>query len=162
MVRDPELPPNPADTGASGTQEASSESSSIEVIPPPFSNQTIDTIMGLAASRPKSFGGEAMASMVSAICYQTSADLQSARKELKRSEEELTDSKVRIAVLEERIAGFIREDLPKKATITLGTLMASLGFSNVSNIGLVGVAFGFIGLLLVIIGWFNGRKGDSQ
>lgn len=115
------------------------------------------TVSRLAATHPRSFGGEVAAKLLTSSFYQLSHDLETTRQELQRTQldlkqacEKLTDLKTEVAVLREHVRGHHKENIIRNLCSTVGTGLIGIGVTlhgkNVEGIGYLTCLLG-IGLL---------------
>ncbi len=162
--------PKPTETGSAGTQQAGTSALVTVTEESPLSGLPItQRVEGLAASHPRSMGGEVAANLIAGSFSQLSHDLQttrdelnSTRGELKQALTDLSDIRIRAAVLEERANAAERDKHLKNLSIATGTILIGIGIELYrNNFDKFGFIVGGLGLLLVILGWFT-RKGGAE
>ncbi|WKZ33091.1 MAG: hypothetical protein QY316_01395 [Thermodesulfobacteriota bacterium] len=169
MVGEIEIP-KPANTGSTGTQVVKPEIVQALEESPLKGLPIAQTIEGLAATKSKNMGGEVTATLVAGVVNQLQFELQSkdaelkeARNELKQTHADLSASRIKAAVLQERINSFLKEKHLGNLIIVVGTGLISFGI----DMSIDGIWYGygliFIGLLLATLGWFSNRffKGEG-
>lgn len=155
--------PEIEETGSAGVQEPESG----ELIPAqqesPFPLPPItETVQGLAATRPRSMGGEVAANLISGSFTQISNDYAEAKSELRTTRDaldsasdELSKCRVREAVLKERVSTGTRGQHLRNVAIVGGTTLFGIGFElNRNKLEELSFLVGGIGLLLILMGWF--------
>jgi len=162
--------PKPTETGSAGTQQAGSGALVTAAEESPLSGLPItQRVEGLAASHPRSMGGEVAANLIAGSFSQLSHDLETTRNELsavrgelKQALNDLSDTKTRAAVLEERATAADRERHLKNLSITAGTILIGIGIELYrNNFDKSGVIVGVLGMLLVVLGWIT-QKGGAE
>lgn len=162
--------PKPTDTGSAGTQQVGTGEIVTVAKESPFLGIPItQRVEGLVATHSRRMGGEVAANLLAGISSQLSHDLQTTRQELnemrtelKQSLGELSDTKIRAAVLEERANAAERDKHLKNLSITAGTALIGIGIELYrNNFDKFGYIVGGFGVLLVILGWFS-RKGGAE
>jgi len=161
--------PVPEETGSSGTQlTGAGEIISIAKESPLEGLPIVQAVEGLVAARSRCFGGEVGTSLLSGSFAQLSYDLQTTRRELnntreelKRTNGEMSDYKIRVAVLQERVIAYFRERLLKNLSITIGTTLVVIGMGLYRNNLKYDYIVGGLGALLLIFGWFS-KPGEAE
>ncbi|MDE0392412.1 MAG: hypothetical protein OXI57_10115 [Rhodospirillales bacterium] len=155
--------PKVEDSGAAGTQEATSRALVLEEQKTPFGQTPIaDTIQGLASSNARSMGGAVVANLLSGSFSQVSFELQDAKRDLQNTRgkleevrDELSRSKTRVAVLEERVSNTNRQKHLRNIAIAGGSILFGLAVQLGSDeLGVLPFLLGGIGLVFVLMGWF--------
>lgn len=159
--------PTPTDSGASGTQQGD-QVPDVQVESPMTGLPIVTTMEGLAAGHARSMGGEVTAALIVGSFKQMNHNLQEAQKELHdlRNKLEvdlgqLSDHKVKTAVLEERVKSFSRDRNIKNLCITIGMALIGIAidlFRN--NLRLLGVLMVILGVVLLLIGWLSPEGGS--
>lgn len=166
----PEIP-KPTDTGSAGTQNAAATDSAAPSALAPFEGLPISRrVEGLAASRPRSMGGEVAAGLIAGSFTQLSQELTDARDDLKTTRShirELNDAllecRERAAVLAERVKSFARDRHLRNLCIVVGTALVGLGLDLLrSTLKMPGWICISSGAVLLIFGWFFGPKEDDK
>ncbi|HIJ75348.1 MAG TPA: hypothetical protein HPP81_01390 [Deltaproteobacteria bacterium] len=119
------------------------------------------TIGGLAATHPRSFGGEAAAKLLTSSFYQLSHDLETTRQELQRTQldrkqacDKLSDLKTEVAVLREHVRGHPRENIIRNLCSTVGTGLIGIGVTlHDKNVEGIGYLTGLLGIGLLAFAW---------
>lgn len=162
--------PKPTETGSAGTQQAGTRALVTIAEESPLSGLPItQRVEGLAATRPRSMGGEVAASLLAGSFSQLSLDLQTTRDELKDTRGELkqtlnhlSDAKTRAAVFEERASAAERGRHVKNLSNTGGTVLIGIGIELYRNsLNNLGIIAGGLGFLFVFLGWFT-PKGEAE
>lgn len=111
MNSTPEVP-EPEESGSDGQQVRAEDKGDLS-LPQPVGRPMTDAITGLASSNSRAFGGEVASTLIAGATSQMSVELDQTRKELteqrKQNDQlsrELSDEKIRSAVLAERISSF--------------------------------------------------------
>lgn len=162
--------PKPDDSGVIGTQEPGTETTGALVSVPPMQSMTMtQAIEGLAATRPRSLGGDVSAAFVAAAMSQTSQELQATRQSLQRKEDQLqlalddlTVAKVEIARLNGHLDVASSSQRLRRFSIFAGTALLGVAVdlykNNYINMSYLIAALG-AGLLL--FGWLSPSRGGS-
>jgi hypothetical protein len=162
-ILEPTEIPVPEETGSSGTQLiGTGEVFSIAKESPLEGLPIVQAVEGLVATRSRCFGGEVGTTLLAGSFAQLSYDLQTTkrelnntREELKRTNGELSDYKIRVAVLQERVIAYLRERLLKNLSITIGTALVVIGMGLYRNNLKYDYIVSGLGALLLIFGWFS-------
>lgn len=163
--------PKPTETGSSGTQQAGTSELVTIAEKSPLSGLPItQRVEGLAATHSRSMGGEVAANLIAGSFSQLSHDLQATRDELNNTRDELrqalndlSNAKIRVAVLEERSSTAERDRHLKNLSITAGTALIGIGIELYrNNFDKFGVIVGGLGLLLFLLGWFAPKGGPEK
>ena len=163
--------PKPVDTGSAGTQASTAADAAIPTVFAPFEGLPISRrVEGLAASKPRSMGGEVAASLIAGSFAQLSQELTDARGELKTTrstinelKDALSECRERAVVLAERVRSYARDRHRRNVYIMVGTAIVGLGADFLrSDLDKQGLICGLLGLLLLAIGWFSGPKEDDK
>lgn len=158
------------DSGSAGSQKASSG----EVLPlepeSPFEQQPIqEAARGLAATNPRSLGGEVGARFVAASVTHLSNDLQETKKELANvrnrldaAKDNLSAEKQNSAVLSERLRSIGGVRHIKNISIAVGTVLIgfAIDFSR-NKFDSLSVIIAGIGLLMIVMGWVSPKGGKE-
>ena len=127
------IPPEPDDTGSSGTQETSVVKAEIEKEVLLHGLPITRTVEGLAATKSRGMGGEVVAGLLAGSFTQLSQDLQQTKSELSTTQgkldetkEVLSNFKVKSAVLSERVKSLTSGRHLKKLSITAGTALVGI------------------------------------
>jgi hypothetical protein len=162
--------PKPTETGSAGTQQAGTGALVTIAEESPLSGLPItQRVEGLAATHPRSMGGEVAANLIAGSFSQLSHDLQTTRDELnntrgelKQALNDLSNTRTRAAVLEERASTAERDRHLKNLSITAGTVLIGIGIELYRNdFNKFGIIIGGLGLLFVFLGWFT-PKGEAE
>jgi hypothetical protein len=158
------------DSGSSGSQTSSAG----EVLPPetenPFEKQPIqEAARGLAASNPRSLGGEVGARFVAASVSHLSNDLQETKRELsdvraqlETAKSNLSDEKRTSAVLSERLSSIRGVRHLKNVSIAAGTILIGIAIDFSRNeFDSMSVVIAGIGLLMIAMGWISPKGGGK-
>lgn len=166
----PEIP-RPTETGSAGTQESASMTLVAPEPPRPLDGLPISQrVEGLAASRPRSMGGEVAAGLIAGSFTQLSHELSEARQQLKETQRDLHASqdalagcRERSAVLDERVRASTRDRHLRNLCIAIGTALIGIAIEFVRNkLETTGYILGFLGALLLLFGWLSTSKGDQK
>lgn len=159
--------PTPDKIGVIDTQTRSN--SSMELVKannPLLGLDMAQTITGLAASHPKSLGGDVASALIAGVAQQ----LTSENKELKTSLEKLTNKyeeerkkteqiKIENAVLKNIINTDRQNKHLRNFAITFGMGLIGTGiFLSRSQLDKYAVGAYGIGFILILFGWFSGPK----
>ena len=154
--------PEIIETGSTGTQGSADKDSALIPLEPtkPFDGLLIaKAVAGLAASKPRSLGGEAAANMLSGAFMQLSnnnAELKAENKELHDKydnvKDEFSESNKEVAVLKERLHSTGRFKHFQNISILIGTTLFALAFKD--DLASYRFILGSAGALLVLLGWF--------
>lgn len=162
--------PEVKETGSSGTQEVKSGELVIpEKQESPFQHYA-DVVQGLAEDQPRSMGGRLSAGLLAASFVHLTNELSETKSELKSTREtldsvrgDLAQSQTQEAVLEERVSNATRWRHVSNFLATAGTIFIVIGIGLVKqDIETLGWPAGFIGLILVFLGWFYPISGRRQ
>lgn len=158
--------PNPKDSGVSGTQEKGVEVLGPIEAPPLLSRQPLHaTFIGLTERNPKNFGGDFNATVVASMIGHCSKESDDAKhslwekdQELKASTKELTEAKVEIAKLTEKLKAAAGTSLAKQACTFLGTV--TLGFAVELYRGnfKISILAGIVGIALLALTFLLNKK----
>lgn len=156
--------PEIEETGSTGEQQ----STSVELIPvdqeSPFPPAPItEAVQGLAADRSRSFGGEVVTRLISAVVTQSSNELADTKSELRASREalestrnDLSGCQIKKAVLQDRVSESNRGQHLRNISITGGMILLGVAFElNQNEFVSLSVLIGVLGLVLVISGWYR-------
>jgi len=162
--------PKPNETGSAGTQQTGTASvAPVEKESPLQGLPITEVVEGLAATRSRSMGGEVAANLIAGSFTQlshnyqeTRQELRNTRLELERAQKELSGSKTKTAVLQERVNNVFRERHLKNLSITAGTVLIGLGIEFYrNNLEKASYVVAGLGLLLIFLGWFS-RGGGTE
>ena len=158
------------DSGSAGSQISSSG----ELLPPeivnPFEKQPIqEAASGLAASNPRSLGGEVGARFIAASVSHITNDLQETkrelsgvRKQLETTQSDLSDEKRNSAVLSERLSSISGVRHLKNVSIAAGTILTGIAIDFSRNaFDSMSIAIAVIGLLMIVMGWMSPKGGEK-
>lgn len=168
MNLQPEVP-EPEESGSDGQQVRAEDKEDLS-LPQPVGRPMTDAITGLASSNSRAFGGEVASTLIAGATSQMSVELDQTRKELteqrKQNDQlnrELSDEKIRSAVLAERISSFRSTRHLKNLGIAVGTLIFGTGVQLVrggsQEFGIAGIA---VGVLLLFFSWLSAPKGGDK
>ena len=155
--------PEVSESGATGNQEATSTGLVLQNQDPPFQPVPIaETIQGLAASNARNMGGAVAANLLSGSFSQLSRELQDAksdlgdtRRELENVRDELSKSKTRAAVLDERVSTSGRQKHLRNVAIAGGSVILGLASQiDYNQSEALPFVLGAIGILFLVMGWF--------
>lgn len=161
--------PEPKDSGSDGQQVTAKENEDVP-LPQSVGQPMTDAITGLASSHSRAFGGEVASTLIAGATSQMSVELEQTRGELaeqrKKNDQlnrELSDERIKRAVLAERISSFRSTRHLKNLGIAVGTLIFGTGvqliWSGTHETGIAGVA---LGTLLLLFSWFSAPKGGDK
>lgn len=161
--------PEPEDSGSDGRQEKSEHKSEVVDLQP-VGRPMERAITGLAASNSRAFGGEVASTLIAGATSQMAVELDQIRKELHGQREknervmaDLSEEKIKSAVLSERVDSFRSTRHLKNIGIAVGTLSLSVGLQLIdSNLSAYGVAALVIGSVLLLVSWMAAPKGDDK
>lgn len=162
--------PKPEDSGSDGTQ-IKAEGETQELVPAqPLAPSVAQAITGLASSHSRAFGGEVASTLIAGATSQMATELHETKQELASVREktealnsQLTDERVRSAVLTERLDSFRSTRHLKNIGVAVGTLLFGFGiqFARSGNVG-VGVTSTVIGGVVILISWLSvPKEGDK-
>lgn len=168
-MNEPVEVPKPTESGSDGTQKIADSSREL-VLAKPLVAPMAEAITGLAVSHSRAFGGEVASTLIAGATSQMAIELNEAKYELARLREkletatkDLTEEKVKAAVLNARIQEFRSTRHIKNIGIAVGTLLVGIGVSMAQgNTASYGVAAVVVGSLLVIVGWFTAPKEGEK
>ncbi|MFI5331209.1 MAG: hypothetical protein ACHQ2F_09295 [Desulfobaccales bacterium] len=155
--------PVPDETGSSGTQTVAVG----EIVPvaeeSPLKGLAIARLEGLYAARSRIFGSELTGSLILGFFNQYEYDIQTLKKELEKTREELrqataelSEVKTKAAVLQERVNANKRERRLRNLSIGAGPVMIGIGIQFIrNNFDTYGYIIGVLGILLLFFGWFS-------
>lgn len=166
--------PEPAETGADGTQLPASETSQGNLIPHTAGDGQRDsifpeTISGLAVAKYRSMGGEAAAALIAGWSHEKANELSeikfllnSSRGECNQLIKDYGNERVKSAVLQERLNSESRTKHLRNFCIFSGTTLLGLAFAlpNNSQTG-YSVVLGLLGFALLLFGWFSSPKREK-
>ena len=156
--------PHPDDTGSAGTQTVATQQTRPSIPDSSVGEMPIaETMMGLAATKSRSMGGEISATLIAGSFVQLSHDLQKTRQDLQETrqrlsdvQEELSEYKTKAAVLTERIRAHARGRHLKNLSITVGTTLVVIGIELYRNdLVKASLPISILGGLLVVFGWLS-------
>ena len=156
--------PHPDDTGSAGTQKMATQQPPPSVPDSSVGEMPIaEAMVGLAATKSRSMGGETAATLIAGSFAQLSHDLQKTRQDLQETrqrlsdvQEELSEYKTKAAVLTERIRAHARGRHLKNLSITVGSTLVVIGIELYRNdLVKVSLPIGILGGLLVVFGWLS-------
>ena len=163
--------PKPRDSGVSGTQEVGADNTTaLQVIPPMQSVTMTQAIEGLAASRPRSLGGDVSAAFIAAAMSQMSQELQATRGSLREKEErlqvlsdELTQVKVRNASLTSHLGVAGKTQRLRQFSIFAGTAILGISVDLFKNENMsLALLTAAIGIGLLVFGWLSPAIGGGE
>lgn len=162
--------PLPDESGSDGSQ-AKADTSTQELMPAKVSPMPMaDSIIGLASSNSRAFGGEVASTLVAGVAAQMASELQQTKAELssvrikaEASASDLADERVKSAVLSERLRAFQATRHIKQLGVAVGTLLLGTGFqlARAGNTP-IAVTSAVIGALLVIVSWWSVPRGGDK
>lgn len=161
--------PVPSDTGATGTQQqGSTDLASLDVTPP--TQGLLQVIEGLAANRPKSFGGEVPAAFVAGSFAHLTHDLNVTRNSLQKKDEhlqnvqeQLANANVTIAKLKERVGAASSVQRLKQFSIFVGTALLGVSVDLYkNNLQTFSYLLLVLGGALLAFGWLTNRAGNAE
>lgn len=163
--------PVPDETGVAGTQRPGTNDPALfDATPPLHGLPMTQVIEGLAASRPRSFGGEVPAALVAGAVTHLSHDLRDAQRmaqakdeQLQRAQKELAMANVTIAKLSERLGATKGTQRLKQFCIFVGTALLGLSvdlFKN--NLETPAYLIGALGGALLAFGWLTRSNGGDE
>lgn len=162
--------PLPDESGSDGSQ-AKADTSTQELMPAKVSPMPMaDSIIGLASSNSRAFGGEVASTLVAGVAAQMASELQQTKAELssvrikaEASASDLADERVKSAVLSERLRAFQATRHIKQLGVAVGTLLLGTGFqlARAGNTP-IAVTAAVIGALLVIVSWWSVPHGGDK
>lgn len=169
MVNETKIP-FPDESGSDGSQ-AKADTNIQELVPAKANAMPMaDSIIGLASSNSRAFGGEVasawvvgVASQMASELQQTKAELSSVRVKAEASANDLSHERVKSAVLSERLRAFQATRHIKHLGVAVGTLLLGTGFqlSRTGNTPL-GITAAIIGALLVLVSWLSVPRGGDK
>lgn len=162
--------PLPPDSGVTGSQVAGGAPSIPEIVSPLSSNRMAAAIEGIATTRPRSFGGDASAALLTGSFLQLSHDLEVARAdtkdkeaEIKKLNSELTDCKVNIGVIEAKLQAVEKSARTQQICIFFGTVLLNLAIDLFKNTMIpTALITGLSGFSLLLFGAFGSRLGGKK
>ena len=163
--------PEPEDSGSSGTQTAAT--ALVSETPPerPIAGQPIEqAVVGLAATRSRSMGGEVAAGLIAGSFSQISHELSETRIELRdvriqldKARDSLQDEKVINAELKGKLNSAENEKAIRNVCLVAGTAIVGFGIDQArSNQLVAGIILILVGIILSLVGWFSvGGRGQK-
>lgn len=161
--------PEPADSGSNGKQvKADIVEGFVE--PQPVGRPMVKAITGLAATNARAFGGEVASALIAGATSQMAIELDQTRQELngqrlknEKLTSDLSNEKIKSAVLAERIDSFRSSRHLKNVGITVGSLLLGTGFQLIkSGSTAYGGAAVATGSVLLIFSWASAPKGGEK
>lgn len=162
--------PLPSESGSDGSQ-AKADANIQELVPAKASAMPMaDSIIGLASSNSRAFGGEVASTLVAGVASQMASDLQQTKAELssvrvkaETSASDLADERIKSAVLAERLRAFQATRHIKHLGVAVGTLLLGTAFqlSRTGNMP-IGITAAVIGALLVVVSWWSVPRGGDK
>ncbi|WP_421841855.1 hypothetical protein [Marinobacter algicola] len=127
-------------------------------------------ITGLAANNSRAFGGEVASTLIAGATSQMAVELDQIRRELHDQRvkneglmTELSDEKIKSAVLSERVKSFRSSRHLKNVGVAVGALSLSAGLQLIDNdLSAYGVAALVIGSVLLLASWMTAPRGDEK
>lgn len=161
--------PEPPDSGSNGKQVKADIAEGVVMLQP-VGRSMANTITGLAATNARAFGSEITSALIAGATSQMSHELDQTRQELRdqrikneKLASELSNEKIKRAVLTERIDSFRSSRHLKNVSIAAGSLFFGTGVKLIDSgstaYGVAGVA---IGTLLIIFSWSSAPKGGEK
>jgi hypothetical protein len=159
--------PEPKETGSTGTQTIAASAIVLVAEGSPIKGLPIaDRVEGLVAARPRILGSELAANLLVGTLHQNEYDIQTLRREIDESREELkktiddlSEVKTKAAVLQERVNTYKRERHLKNLSIGAGPVMIGIGIQFIrNNFDTYGYIIGILGILLLFFGWFSNSE----
>lgn len=163
--------PKPPGGGSTGTQQPeASDITPIEPYSPLAGLPLAQRVEGLAATRPRNFGGEIAANLLAGSFSQMSKDLQIQRESASAANEranqlqrELGTANTRVAVLEERLAAHERTQNVKHIAIFAGTALLAVAIDLFkAEMKVVGAIVAILGAGLLFFGWISKQRGIQK
>lgn len=163
--------PTPVETGVAGTQQLGPvRSAPPDATPPLHGLPMTQVIEGLAASRPKSFGGEVPAALVAGAVTHLSHDLRAAQRaaqtkddQLQQALRDLSQAKERIATLTERLSAAQGSQRLKQICIFIGTALLGLSVDMYkNNMEKPSFLLAILGGSLLLFGWLTPSAGSGE
>jgi len=160
--------PDIVDSGSAGTQGNSSQSLVPEIINAPYSIGNFVT--GLAEEKPKSLRSDAAALILARVVNRNEYDIGEMKKEIHLLRNKLDEAKEKVATYSERInslSGRLRDLLKERhirnSIITIGSLLIPISYNIHKDNPLSSYVVGFLGLLLIFVGWlkYSGEEVDK-
>jgi len=161
--------PEVEDPGSEGTQKESAG----ELLPPEsrntFQQQPIqDAARGLAASSPRSLGGEVGARFIAASVSHLTNDLQETKRELSdtrekldKTRDQLSNERSDVAAKAERLRSLSGVRHLRNISIAAGTVLMGLAvdFSR-SEFSSMSLLLGGLGILIIVMGWIAPKEDE--
>ena len=170
MSDDPAIPiPVPDRSGSSGNQLAADQSQVFIEARPLHGLHMASTIEGLASTNPRAFGNEVAVSLLGAYSRQAAFENNDLRMENRRlldridsMRDTLEIERISNGVLSEKIKSEGKNKHLRNFCITVGTGAIGIGIT-LARAGQDGYAIGtvVVGVLLLLLGWFSGPKGEK-
>lgn len=163
--------PIPPDSGSAGTQASvSGELARIDRESPLKGLPITQKVEGLAATHSRSMGGEVAANLIAGSFSQLSHDLQTTRLELnecssqlRQRTSDLSDSRIEVAVLRERLTTSSRDRHLKNFCIFAGTTLIGIGIEFYKSPSeKAGIISGIFGIGLLIFGWVSSNQRSGE
>lgn len=162
--------PEPEDSGSNGKQVKADIVEGVVDLQPVGRRTVANAITGLAATNARAFGGEIASTLIAGATAQMANELDQTRQELndQRNKNEklvsdLSNEKIKSAVLAERIDSYRSSRHLKNVSIAAGSLFFGTGVqlirSGSTASGVAGVA---IGSVLLIFSWASVPKGGER
>ena len=163
--------PEPPGGGSAGKQQpVASDTTPIEMYSPLAGLSLAQRVEGLAAARPRNFGGEIAANIIAGSFSQMSTDLQIQRENASTAiervndlQQELGKANTRVAVLEERLAAHERTQIVKHIAIFAGTALLAVAIDLIkAEMIAVGIIVALLGGGLLVFGWISRLRGVQK
>ena len=163
--------PEPPGGGSTGKQQpVASDITPIEPYTPLAGLPLAQRVEGLAATRPRNFGGEIAANLLAGSFSQMSTDLQLHREQASTAfervnhlQQELGTANTRVAVLEERLAAHDRTQNVKHIAIFAGTVLLAVAIDLFkAEMKAVGTIVAVLGAGLLVFGWISKQRGVQK
>ncbi|OHE25568.1 MAG: hypothetical protein A3J94_00625 [Syntrophus sp. RIFOXYC2_FULL_54_9] len=158
--------PIPDKSGGSGKQIAGGSTSDFQEANPLEGLPMARAIRGLASTHSRSLGGEVTSALIAGATTQLACDYRELKERhgnlsdrFESQRDELEKTRIRKAILIERIKSEGRNKHLKNLSITIGTSLIGTGIF-LSRTGLDEYSYGAYGFgaVLLILGWFSGPK----
>ncbi|MCH8041399.1 MAG: hypothetical protein IH977_13810 [Nitrospinae bacterium] len=169
MTNQPDIP-QPDNSGSSGLQKPAPDDLELKKAQPFKGLPMVTTIEGLASTKSRLMGGEVTSALIAGVTTQLAADYQEAKSELADlhtkfnvQRDELEETRVRCAVLEQQIhsEGMVKH--LRNLCISVGTGLIGTGvYLSRSEIDEYAYGAYAVGLLLMLLSWLSGPRGAKK
>ncbi|MBO2629533.1 hypothetical protein [Shewanella algae] len=162
--------PSPDSSGISGGQKTEGNISNMVGASPLEGLHLAKTITGLTSSHSRAFGGEVASAVIAGATTQLHIDHQDLKNKyeklaikLEEQRNELETIRTKNAVLIQKIKGEAATKHLRNFAITIGTSIVASGIFLSRN-QFYDYAYGayFVGVILLVLGWYTGPTEDEK